>query len=164
MGHRFVSLQALTFVSALGLNGCMDKEMPPQTSRDASIARMVETHEAEEQIARREVTEFTTRMQKTFEREQRDASWAPKFESELAALYKADDTVSKGALERAECRTSRCTIDFSVSAERNLLRAQSSIFNWLSAKQPCGFYVGTQTPADPQTGSFVQRVYLDCER
>lgn len=136
------------------------------TSATAPLARSApspEQHLASLNDARRQSTDYLNRLAAAVQSEKRDDVWAAQKESALRDSFTAERTLPHGALKSVECRSSKCSLQLYLSAERSPTAAveeQAAIARWISVSQPCAYTMTMNSAVASET----VLVFLDCGR
>jgi hypothetical protein len=112
--------------------------------------------------ARRQSTDYVNGLAAAVQAERRDDVWAAQKQSALRGSVAAERSLPRGALKSVECRSSKCSLQLNLSAERSpraAVEQQAAITRWIAASQPCAY-----TMTNPAAVSQSMLIFLDCKR
>ena len=97
--------------------------------------------------------------------EKRNDAWAAQKESELRSSYAAEKGIPPGALKSVECGSSKCDLQFQLSAEQSpkaAIEQQIAINQWIAGSQPCGYTMTIGPGAEQAVGAI--HIFLNCSK
>jgi hypothetical protein len=107
-------------------------------------------------------TDYLNGLAVAVQAEKRDDRWAAEKESELRTSFAAERSLPDGMLNTVECRSSKCSLQLHMNAERSPKAAvdqQAAVIHWIAVSQPCGYTMTNPTGALP-----TMLIFLDCRR
>jgi hypothetical protein len=127
-------------------------------------AQLLEQQIAASKTAKAQDVDYLKGLAAGVKEEKRNDVWAAQKESELRSSYAAAKSVPPGALKSIECRSSKCDLQFQLSAEQSPKAAaeqQIAVSEWVASSQPCGYTI-TGPGAAQAPGAI--RIFLNCSK
>jgi hypothetical protein len=128
----------------------------------AQGTRTPEQHVASIKESQRQTVDYLNRLSAAVQAEKRDDGWAAQKEAALRTSFDAERSLPRDALKSVECRSSKCSMQISLSTEGSpgaVVEQQAAIDHWISASQPCAY-----TMTNPAAASQPMLIFLDCKR